>query len=128
MLFRSYGNFDPPSFLHKGSSCPAPTIELFGAWFHDRAENKKRENIYADSLAFHEKYREKIEVHSKVPLKNRHDISLAYTPGRGGFGGDRKRPETGLEVHAQGQHDRHCIGWFPRTFHWGISGVTPRFP
>jgi len=44
---------------------------------------KKRENIYADSLAFHEKYHGKIEVHSKVRLKNRHDLSLAYTPGVG---------------------------------------------
>jgi hypothetical protein len=29
-------------------------------------QKKKRVNIYADSLAFHEKYRGKIEVHSKV--------------------------------------------------------------
>ena len=50
--------------------------------FHDRTE-KKAENIYADSLAFHEKYRGKIEVHSKVRLKNRRDLSLAYTPGVG---------------------------------------------
>ena len=46
-------------------------------------QRKKRENIYADSLAFHEKYHGKIEVHSKVRLKNRHDLSLAYTPGVG---------------------------------------------
>ncbi len=46
-------------------------------------QRKKRLNIYAESLAFHEKYRGKIEVHSKVRLKNRRDLSLAYTPGVG---------------------------------------------
>ena len=43
----------------------------------------KRRDIYADSLAFHEKYHGKIEVHAKVPLANRRDLSLAYTPGVG---------------------------------------------
>ncbi len=32
-------------------------------------------------LEFHEKYKGKISVISKVPLKNRSDLSLAYTPG-----------------------------------------------
>jgi malate dehydrogenase (oxaloacetate-decarboxylating) len=44
---------------------------------------KKRTNIYAESLALHERYRGKIEVHAKVRLKNRRDLSLAYTPGVG---------------------------------------------
>ena len=34
-----------------------------------------------DSLALHEKYHGKIEVKSKVPLKTREDLTLAYTPG-----------------------------------------------
>ena len=43
----------------------------------------KKKDIYAESLELHEKYRGKIEVHSKVPIKNRRDLSLAYTPGVG---------------------------------------------
>ena len=43
----------------------------------------KKKDIYAESLDLHEKYRGKIEVHSKVPLSNRRDLSLAYTPGVG---------------------------------------------
>jgi len=39
------------------------------------------DEIYRDALALHEKYRGKLEVRSKVPLKNKHDLSLAYTPG-----------------------------------------------
>jgi len=38
-------------------------------------------NVYAESLDLHRKYRGKIEVYSKVPITNRHDLSLAYTPG-----------------------------------------------
>ncbi len=34
-----------------------------------------------ESCALHEKYRGKIEVKVKVPLKNKHDLALAYTPG-----------------------------------------------
>ena len=71
---------------------------------------KKRTNIYADSLAFHEKYRGKIEVHSKVRLKNRRDLSLAYTPGVGAVSKEiAKDPQLALEIHAQGQHDCDCI-------------------
>ena len=44
---------------------------------------KKKEDIYGESLELHEKYRGKIEVHSKVPINNRRDLSLAYTPGVG---------------------------------------------
>jgi len=43
----------------------------------------KKKNIYAESLDLHEKYRGKIEVHSKVPISKRRDLSLAYTPGVG---------------------------------------------
>jgi malate dehydrogenase (oxaloacetate-decarboxylating) len=43
----------------------------------------KKKNIYAESLDLHEKYHGKIEVHSKVPISNRRDLSLAYTPGVG---------------------------------------------
>jgi malate dehydrogenase (oxaloacetate-decarboxylating) len=41
----------------------------------------KKKDIFTESVEFHEKYRGKIEVYSKVPLANRHDLSLAYTPG-----------------------------------------------
>src|SRR5512136_1034463 len=44
---------------------------------------KKKKNIYTESLELHRKYRGKIEVHSKVPIRNRRDLSLAYTPGVG---------------------------------------------
>jgi malate dehydrogenase (oxaloacetate-decarboxylating) len=44
---------------------------------------KKKKDIYAESLDLHEKYRGKIEVHSKVPISTRRDLSLAYTPGVG---------------------------------------------
>ncbi len=38
-------------------------------------------SIYDESLLFHEQHRGKIEVRGKVPVKNRHDLSVAYTPG-----------------------------------------------
>lgn len=41
----------------------------------------EKKDIYQESLELHEAYHGKIEVHSKVPLTNRHDLSLAYTPG-----------------------------------------------
>lgn len=41
----------------------------------------KKKDIYTESVELHEKYHGKIEVYSKVPIKNRHDLSLAYTPG-----------------------------------------------
>ncbi len=37
--------------------------------------------IQEESLALHELHKGKIEVRSKVPLRTRHDFSLAYTPG-----------------------------------------------
>ena len=46
-----------------------------------RAPVKK--DVYAESLELHEKFQGKIEVHSKVPITNRRDLSLAYTPGVG---------------------------------------------
>lgn len=44
---------------------------------------KKTGNIYTESLELHEKFHGKIEIHSKVPLTNRKDLALAYTPGVG---------------------------------------------
>jgi malate dehydrogenase (oxaloacetate-decarboxylating) len=41
----------------------------------------KKKDIYSESVELHEKYHGKIEVYSKVPVRNRHDLSLAYTPG-----------------------------------------------
>ncbi|GAA5261971.1 hypothetical protein [Methanocalculus sp. MC3] len=39
------------------------------------------QSIYDESLLLHEQHRGKIEVRGKVPVKNRHDLSVAYTPG-----------------------------------------------
>ncbi len=44
-------------------------------------ESVDRENIYKESLELHEQHRGKLEIHSKVPLENRRDLSRAYTPG-----------------------------------------------
>ena len=38
-------------------------------------------DIYEESLKFHEEKKGKICVNSKVQIKNKHDLSLAYTPG-----------------------------------------------
>lgn len=47
-----------------------------------RRQQKKRD-FFSESLELHEKFHGKIEVHSKVPLTNRRELSLAYTPGVG---------------------------------------------
>ena len=39
------------------------------------------DQVYTDSLELHKKFHGKLEVRSKVPLANRVDLSLAYTPG-----------------------------------------------
>lgn len=41
------------------------------------------EKVYEDSLELHRKHHGKLEVRSKVPIENRSDLSLAYTPGVG---------------------------------------------
>ncbi len=38
-------------------------------------------DIYSESLEMHRRARGKLEICPKVPLKTRHDLSLAYTPG-----------------------------------------------
>ncbi len=38
-------------------------------------------DVYKQSLELHKKYRGKIETKSKIPLENKKDLSLAYTPG-----------------------------------------------
>ncbi len=38
-------------------------------------------DIYAESIQLHKKTRGKLEIRSKVPLVNKKDLSLAYTPG-----------------------------------------------
>jgi malate dehydrogenase (oxaloacetate-decarboxylating) len=43
--------------------------------------NREKMEIYRRSLNLHAQYRGKLEVHSKVPLRNRREMSLAYTPG-----------------------------------------------
>lgn len=42
-----------------------------------------KNNIYKESLALHKKHSGKLEIKSKVKIKNRNDLSLAYTPGVG---------------------------------------------
>ncbi len=39
------------------------------------------DDVYKKSLDLHREHRGKIEIVSKVPLKNKNDLSLAYTPG-----------------------------------------------
>ena len=41
------------------------------------------DQVYSDSLALHEKHHGKLELKSKVSVNNKHDLSLAYTPGVG---------------------------------------------
>ncbi len=38
-------------------------------------------SVFDESVALHEKFHGKIELTTKVPLENMHDLSLAYTPG-----------------------------------------------
>ena len=44
-------------------------------------EHTDEENIYREALQLHEQHRGKLEIHSKVLLENRRDLSRAYTPG-----------------------------------------------
>ena len=39
------------------------------------------DEIYKEALALHARHKGKLEIRSKVPLQNKHDLSLAYTPG-----------------------------------------------
>jgi len=41
-------------------------------------------DIYEESVMIHEKIGGKLEIASKLPIKNKHDLSLAYTPGVAG--------------------------------------------
>jgi malate dehydrogenase (oxaloacetate-decarboxylating) len=38
-------------------------------------------DVYKEALALHAAHHGKIEIRPKVPLRTRHDLSLAYTPG-----------------------------------------------
>jgi len=38
-------------------------------------------NLYQESLALHDKYHGKLGIRPKVPLKTKHDLAVAYTPG-----------------------------------------------
>ena len=49
----------------------------------------------------------KIEIHGKVPIKTRDDLSMAYTPGVARVSKrDRRGPRRGLGADDQGQHGR----------------------
>lgn len=39
------------------------------------------DEIYQEALTLHARHKGKLEIRSKVPLKTKHDLSLAYTPG-----------------------------------------------
>ena len=39
------------------------------------------DKVYSDSLKLHKKFHGKLETRSKVPIRNKADLSLAYTPG-----------------------------------------------
>lgn len=43
-----------------------------------------KNKIYDESIKLHKKHKGKLEVKSKIPLKNKKDLSLAYTPGVAG--------------------------------------------
>jgi malate dehydrogenase (oxaloacetate-decarboxylating) len=40
-----------------------------------------RDDVYQEALLLHEQHQGKLEIHSKVPLETRRDLSRAYTPG-----------------------------------------------
>ena len=44
-------------------------------------DDDETNTLYQEALDLHEKYRGKIELHAKVPLKTRRDLARAYTPG-----------------------------------------------
>ncbi len=46
-----------------------------------RWEKKEKPNLGKEAIELHKKLRGKIEVRSKFPIKDAHDISIAYTPG-----------------------------------------------
>jgi|GEM_PF-887534 len=49
-------------------------------------------DIYQESINLHRKHKGKIKIESKIPLRDRHDLSLAYTPGvAGGFRRDTQK-------------------------------------
>jgi len=46
-----------------------------------RWAKKEKPNLGKEALELHKKLRGKIEIRSKFPIKDTHDISIAYTPG-----------------------------------------------
>ena len=69
----------------------------------------------------------KIEVSSKVPMRNRDDLSMAYTPGRrAGEHGDRRAPRGRLAADHQGQHASRSSPTAPPCSAWATSGPAPR--
>jgi malate dehydrogenase (oxaloacetate-decarboxylating) len=46
-----------------------------------RWEKKEKPNLGKEAIELHKRLRGKIEVRSKFPIKDTHDISIAYTPG-----------------------------------------------
>ena len=59
----------------------------------------KKRDVYAASLVLHKKYSGKLEIASKVPLKNRADLTLAYTPGVGAVSRDDREEKKLAEIY-----------------------------
>lgn len=60
-------------------------------------------DIYEESIAFHKKNKGKLAITSKVSLNDRHDLSLAYTPGVAGASSEiAKNPEAVWELTSRG--------------------------
>jgi len=47
----------------------------------DYTQDNDTRMLSRDALILHQMHKGKLEIHSKVPLQTRHDLSLAYTPG-----------------------------------------------
>ena len=57
---------------------------LHPAHFNKFSVNKMKKDYQKLSIAAHKKARGKLSVESKMPVNNRHDLSIAYTPGVAG--------------------------------------------
>src|SRR3989338_11322313 len=57
---------------------------LHRAHFNKFSVNNMKKNYQKLSIAAHKKARGKLSVESKMPIENRHDLSIAYTPGVAG--------------------------------------------
>src|SRR3989344_4887840 len=54
---------------------------LYPAHFNKFSVNKMKKDYQKLSTIAHKKFKGKLSVESKMPIRNRHDLSIAYTPG-----------------------------------------------